>query len=85
MNLAEAPPAPHRPNLPRGGSALRKPWVADFKMRLQQRQHPRHRSQHGDALAANGLDQPRRNQPLFKVQLAAKIGGTQSPIVCPKT
>ena len=55
-------------------------------MRLQQRLHAGHGSQHGDALAANGFHQPRRHQALFKVQFGGKnTGGTHNPIVCPNT
>ena len=44
-------------------------------MRLEQRQHPRHSGQHGDALAANNLNQSGRSQPALKVQFRLKDGG----------
>ena len=43
-------------------------------MGLEQRQDARHGGQHGDALAVDQLDEPRRGEAAFEVQLGGKDG-----------
>ena len=46
---------------------------------------PRDGGEDGDAFAADGFNNARGDQAVFKVQLGAKMEGTHRPMVWPKT
>ncbi len=73
MNVAEAPPAQPGGNTGRGafgaGGALGEAGQGGFKVGLDQRVQPRHGGQHGDALAADGLNDAGSDQAAFEVKL----------------
>ena len=78
VHIAEPPPAQQEGN---AGCctlwtcrALLKSRQCRFDVRLQQRQHAWHGSQHRDALPPYRRNQPRRNQAAFKMQLGAVYG-----------
>ena len=53
--------------------------MGGFQMSLEQRHHARHRGQHRNALALDGLDQPRGHQTALEVNLGGKDGRNPQP------
>jgi hypothetical protein len=87
VHVAEAPPAAQsvaslgrgsarrrRCLRGRGGDACREAGQRGFQMSLQQGVDAGNGGQHGDAFAANGLDEPGGDEAAFKVQFSAIDG-----------
>ena len=74
MLAPEAPPAPERRDLLGGVEPVLERRVETREMAAQQLQHARHSGQHGDALVMDELDEARRIQTGFEVDLGGEQG-----------
>src|ERR1017187_1689835 len=55
-------------------NALRQAGQCGFEVGLEQGYDPRHGGQNGDAFTPDGLNEPGRHQPAFKVELGLEDG-----------